>query len=203
MQAGGSNVDWGVLMRDFRTTSDFGNIRSRNPWLLENIQIMMRDIWRYCHIWSNKNFTMSTKQNVRNYLRRAGLQAEYYDFSIPHLENHFRYEDKSPVIIRGWDNSSAHYWVVDGCCYTQKNYDVTRYDYYGDPGHNYKKSVISQLYYHCVWGWYGKGNGWYIPDCFYPCSENSGQINYKKMSPIRTLGDERNFKPTLIFKTWR
>lgn len=56
---------------------------------------------------------------------------------------------RSPVIIGGsqWDGSKSHAWVIDGYI---RFLDDPRTGEYQTP------------FYHCVWGWYGKGNGYFF-----------------------------------------
>lgn len=57
--------------------------------------------------------------------------------------------DRAPVIIGGseWDGRNPHAWVIDGYIRFLDNPKTGEYD---------------TPFYHCVWGWYGKGNGYFF-----------------------------------------
>jgi hypothetical protein len=64
----------------------------------------------------------------------------------------------NPVLVGGYNDKSGHRWVIDGGYYTQQQALLTvgSTDY------------IYNYYYHCVWGWGGYANGYFLLDATTP-----------------------------------
>lgn len=71
-----------------------------------------------------------------------------FDFS-----SKFNVTKQLPMLVYGWmiqDNTEyGHAWVIDGLLHLQTPLDMATGEY------------SEEFYFHCVWGWYGKGNGYF------------------------------------------
>ena len=69
-------------------------------------------------------------------------------FSISQVNYEMR--EQKPLMVWGYDDQAGgHAWIIDGAKYVE--------DYM-----NVYNEVITSYYYHCVWGWGGKDNGYFI-----------------------------------------
>lgn len=82
-----------------------------------------------------------------------------YPYSSPSPLSNFNFSSKFmvnlqlPMILRGdsmeGDVIGGHVWITDGLLHIQDR------DMFNS------KEVIDKFYLHCVWGWYGRGNGYF------------------------------------------
>lgn len=91
------------------------------------------------------------------------------DFSIEGANSELR--KHRPLMVRGTDqNGDGHVWIIDGAKYVEDPMIV--YD-----------TVIKTYYYHCVWGWGGKDNGYFK----FQDRINVDQFIYKDLQYIANL----------------
>lgn len=69
------------------------------------------------------------------------------DFSIDNVNQELTL--KKPLMVRGDSDTSGHAWIMDGAKYIENPFNVDN-------------TVTKTYYYHCVWGWGGYDNGYFI-----------------------------------------
>lgn len=173
-QAGGSQVDWGLLKRKYNNSYwDVETLKDENPKLLLELQRLVADAWLYAHILSTKGYTMSTPANVAGYLRRAGFHVAYqHEYNSKKVCNDLKRKHQ-PFILMGWNKKNkkkkAHYWVVDGL--RQKMLKESGYTTNSITGEvrSFERTSSTPYYHiHCTWGWGGNYNGWFNPQVINP-----------------------------------
>lgn len=123
----------------------------------------------YHSSWARLFETLGRKENtnaVYGFLATGTNATEYsqtfvnYGYSRPVFSyfkpSYVESELKSgnPIVVVGNYASSGHAWVIDGG-YTTGCYQEPPIP--GEEGHFYYTT-----YYHCIWGWEGKSNGYYL-----------------------------------------
>ncbi len=79
--------------------------------------------------------------------------ATYSNFNTGVVFDSFRTDDL--VMIGGYCSAGGHGWILDGGYVKTKRFITTFPDGYEE---------VKYYYFHCVWGWEGKGNGFYYLD---------------------------------------
>ncbi len=167
MQAGGSRIDWKRLKDKY----NYGTAEEVNLYhaigLLSQLRVLVKDAWKYAHLWSTESFTMSTPDNISGYLKRAGFNVTYVKDYKPGEICQILRDKHQPFILFGWsqddDGKKGHYWVVDGLARrVHKEYGHT-IAFPGATPEPFESEVSDNYYIHCTWGWYGISNGWFAP----------------------------------------
>ena len=98
------------------------------------------------------------KYNISNALTNAFTKAKYTGTQITTFSPYSvgeELENKCPVICVGFSaKNSGHAWVIDG------GYTDGTIEYPATPGGQEIK--VYRHFYHCVWGWNGLSNGYYL-----------------------------------------
>lgn len=141
-------IDWDYINRwDFNSPQ--GNCPDRLAWMLHEIGVALN---------AEYGPEIGGQTSVNSYyLMRNMPELGYEALGLPfHFGKADACPDKrvesGPLLVCGSDNGSkdeGHSWVIDGYLKTQ-----TEASYFIQP--------IVREYYHCVWGWYGKCNGYYL-----------------------------------------
>ena len=193
MQAGGSNVDWKRLKDRYNGNDPNYSSLVQDKELIHQLRLLVKDAWKYAHIWTTSSFTMSTPKNVAGYLRRAGFNVAYDKKYDPRAICRILEEKHQPFILLGWardsDGKQGHYWVVDGVAYREYKKTGRIYKYLGDTGTPFERTT-RKPYIHCNWGWHGDSNGWFTP---WVINENQGTPTLRSSRPYGEYYDISTF----------
>jgi hypothetical protein len=63
-------------------------------------------------------------------------------------------KNSNPVLIGGYTSDDGHRFIIDGGYYTIKPESVTLGS----------EETVYKYYYHCIWGWGGRANGYFLLD---------------------------------------
>lgn len=184
-QAGGSQINWKLLKEKYNSSPrNIDDLQRESPELLFEMQRLVADTWLYAHILSTESFTMSSRANVANYLKRAGFNVAYqHKYDAKEVCTTLK-EKHQPFILMGWSKDEqgkkGHYWVVDGVAqqitkevgYTKNKKDGTK-----TPG---EWHIPGKYYIHCTWGWGGHRNGWFNPQLI---NKNEGKQDLRSDHP--------------------
>lgn len=167
MQAGGSGVDWKRLKARYNNGTPSDTKLYNDISLLTQLRVLVKDAWKYAHLWATSDYTISSPSNVSKYLRRAGFNVAYVNDYKPREMCRILRDKHQPFILLGWcdesDGKKGHYWVVDGLAQQmKKQYGYTLQSPFSERV-PYETEIAIRNFVHCTWGWYGYKNGWFAP----------------------------------------
>lgn len=130
-------------------------------------------------------YSSQLRQTFENYnysFPSSAIRLSSFDFS-----SKFKVMNQLPMYIYGSgyynDEPTGHAWIIDGVLHLQNPKDIITGD------------LANEYYFHCVWGWYGKGNGYFKKD-------KVNKIGGERYAPDGTDGTYPGIQDTNEVPTW-